>query len=156
MSPTSTAMALSPIVKSIEIDRPLNEAFDLFTAQMARWWPLASHSVGGGDARWCGIEAHVGGRVLERTESGEEHIWGTVIAWRPPDRVAFTWHPGQDSEPHTEVELRFAAIADGRTRVTLEHRGWAALGDRAEAVHRNYGPGWDVVFGQHFGAFAKA
>lgn len=153
---STTTTALTPIVKSIEVDRPLDEAFDLFVTRMAEWWPLASHSVGAAEARWCGIEPQVGGRVFERTESGEEHVWGTVIDWQPPHRVAFTWHPGQDSDPHTEVELSFVAIDGGRTRLTLEHRGWDALGDGAEAVHKNYGPGWNVVLGRHFGDFAKA
>ncbi len=148
MNATTTASALSPVVKSIEVDQPLEQAFELFTARMAEWWPLASHSVGGADALWCGIEGHVGGRVLERTGSGAEHVWGTVTDWQPPQRVAFTWHPGQDPEPHTEVELCFAAIAEDRTRVTLEHRGWDALGDRAGAVRGRYTEGWDVVLGR--------
>ena len=154
MSATSTATALSPIVKTIEVDRPQDEAFDLFTARMAQWWPLASHSVGGADADWCGIEAHVGGHVLERTKSGDEHVWGTVTAWQPPHRIAFTWHPGQPADPHTEVEIRFTAIADNRTRVELEHRNWEAIGARAHEVHKNYVAGWDVVLGEHFGGFA--
>lgn len=154
MSLATDPSALPPIVKSIEIDRSLEDAFRLFTGETARWWPLASHSVGGEDARWCGIEPRVGGRVFERTGSGDEHVWGTVTLWEPPHRVAFTWHPGQPAEPHTEVELTFAAVADKRTRVVLEHRGWAALGEGAESVHRNYDPGWDLVFGRHFGEFA--
>lgn len=154
MTQSRTAATVPPILKSIEVARPLDEAFRLFTTSMAQWWPLASHSVGGTDAEWCGIEERVGGRVHERTTSGEEHDWGTVTIWQPPHRIAFTWHPGQPAEPHTEVEVRFAAIADGGTRVRLEHRNWEAIGDRAKEVHQNYVGGWDVVFGEHFGRFA--
>lgn len=154
MSPTSAAMALPPIVKSIKVARSLDEAFHLFTADMARWWPLASHSVGGDEAQWCGIEPRVGGRVFERTGSGDEHVWGTVTLWEPPHRVAFTWHPGQRAEPHTEVELTFAAIAGDRTQVVLEHRGWESIGARAEKIHGHYVPGWDFVLGERFGGIA--
>lgn len=154
MNQTTTDTALQPIVKSIEVSRTIDEAFRLFTSDMAQWWPLATHSVGGDEAEWCGIEARVGGRVVERTTAGEEHVWGTVTQWQPPHRVAFTWHPGQPADPHTEVELSFTAIADDRTRVVLEHRGWEALGARAAAVHGNYQTGWDAVFGRHFGTFA--
>ena len=148
MSQSTTVTALQPIVKSIEVDRPLDEAFRMFTGEMAGWWPLASHSVGGADARWCGIEGRVGGRVFERTTAGEEHVWGTVTVWEPPRRVAFTWHPGQPSDPHTEVELRFAETAGGRTWIELEHRNWEAIGDRAGEVRQNYVGGWDFVLGE--------
>lgn len=155
MTQARTAAALLPILKVIEVARPLDEAFRLFTADMARWWPLASHSVGGSDSKWCGIEGRVGGRVYERTTSGDEPVWGTVTAWQPPHRVAFTWHPGQPAEPHTDIEIRFTAIADGHTRVELEHRNWEAIGARANEVRESYFQGWDVVLGEHFGGLAE-
>ena len=148
MSATSTATALSPIIKTIEVDRPLDEAVKLFTAQMGQWWPLASHSVGGDDARWCGIEGWVGGRVYERSNTGEEHLWGTVTDWQPSRGVTFTWHPGQPADPATEVELRFSAVSETRSRVVLIHRNWQRLGDRAETVRGRYADGWDLVLGK--------
>lgn len=154
MTQTPAATALPPILKTVEVSRPLDETFRLFTAEFAAWWPRASHSVGGKESEWCGIESRVGGRVYERTKPGEELVWGTVTAWQPPNRITFTWHPGQPANPHTQVEIRFSKIARDRTRVELEHRNWEALGDRAAIVHENYITGWDVVFGEHFGGFA--
>lgn len=154
MTQARTITSLTPILKVIEVARPLDEAFRLFTDDLARWWPRSSHSVGGSESEWCGIEGWVDGRFYERTILGEEYVWGTVTAWQPPDRVAFTWHPGQPAEPHTNVEIRFTAIADGRTRVELEHRDWEALGARAKEVHQGYAGGWDIVLGKHFGGFA--
>ena len=154
MTQTQSVTALPPIVKTIEVTRSLVDTFRLFTDEFAAWWPRASHSVGGPESEWCGIEARIGGRVYERTNSGDEHVWGTVITWQPPHRVAFTWHPGQPADPHTEVEIRFSEIAADRTRVELEHRNWETIGDRAAIVHENYVTGWDVVFGEHFGGFA--
>lgn len=154
MTQTQSDAALPPILKTIEVARSLDDTFRLFTAEFAAWWPKASHSVGGSETAWCGIEGRVGGRVFERTASGDEHVWGTVTAWQPPHRIAFTWHPGQPADPHTEVEIRFSEISGGGTRVELEHRNWEAIGERAAAVHENYVTGWDVVFGEHFGGFA--
>ena len=156
MTATEAAATLPPIVKSVEVGQPLDEAFRLFTAEMARWWPLATYSVGGQDAESCGIEARVGGRVFERTSSGEEHVWGTVTVWQPPNLIGFTWHPGQPAEPHTDIEIRFTTVADGRTRIELEHRNWHAIGARAAAMRGNYDAGWDVVLGEHFDRFAGA
>lgn len=148
-----TANPLPPILKTIDVKRSPDDAFRLFTAEFAQWWPKASHSVSGADSEWCGIEDRIGGRVFERTRSGEEHVWGTVTVWQPPRRVAFTWHPGQPADPHTEVEIRFIEISHGHTRVELEHRHWEAIGDRAADIHKNYVAGWDIVFGEHFGKF---
>ena len=34
-------MSISPIVKSVVVKPPPARAFDLFVAQMGRWWPTA-------------------------------------------------------------------------------------------------------------------
>jgi uncharacterized protein YndB with AHSA1/START domain len=84
----------------------------LFTEGLAEWWPLAEN---------CALEPWVGGRVVERTQSGEEREWGWVLAWDPPERLEISWSHGQT------VEVEFHVVADG-TRVTLIHTGWEAAG----------------------------
>ena len=64
-----------------------------------------------------------------------------------------TWHPGRAADPHTVVELSFAAEGDA-TRVRLVHRGWEALGVRAEAARESYQGGWETVFVRDFGTHA--
>ena len=46
MNETQAADDPPAIRKSIDVRRPLDETFRLFTESMDRWWPLASHSVG--------------------------------------------------------------------------------------------------------------
>ena len=90
----------------------------------------------------------VGGRIVERSTSGDESIWGEILVWEPPHRLVYTWHPGYDpDDPLTEVELRFVAVGEA-TRVELEHRGWEALA-KAEETRNSYAEGWPVVLG-HF------
>ncbi|HUJ51589.1 MAG TPA: SRPBCC domain-containing protein [Bryobacteraceae bacterium] len=113
----------TPIRQSVHVDCPLEDAFRLFTEKFGEWWPLTSYSSSGDDAESCAIEPWEGGRVLERTRSGEEREWGTVIDWDPPRRVEFTWHGGREQT----VEVEFSVVADG-TRVTLTHRGWHLAG----------------------------
>ena len=48
----------------------------------------------------------VGGRIYERTPTGDEHDWGKVTAWEPPPRLAYLWHIGRDRAEATEVEIR--------------------------------------------------
>lgn len=137
---------IEPLRKSIEVPLPQAEAFALFTAGMARWWPLATHSVGQARAVRCAIEPRVGGTIHEETVEGTRHVWGTVRTWEPPGRFVASWHPGRGPGSAQEIELRFVAIASG-TRVELEHRGWEALADKALATRQNYDAGWTGVLG---------
>ena len=116
-----------PIRQSVHVDCAIEDAFRLFTEGFAEWWPLASCSVSGDEAERCDIEPWVGGKVLERTRSGEEHEWGNVTVWDPPERVEFTWHPAAPSDDDQTVTVDFRVEADG-TRVTLTHRGWQWVG----------------------------
>ena len=117
----------APIRQSVHVDCPTEDAFRLFTEKFGEWWPLASFSVSGEEAESCTIEPWVGGKVLERTGSGGEREWGTVIDWDPPRRLEFTWDAGRRSGRDQTVEVEFSVEADG-TRVTLTHRGWHLAG----------------------------
>lgn len=135
---------LEPVRKCIEVNLPPAAAFRRFTEEMTAWWPLKTHSVGEAKAETVVFETRRGGRIYERTRDDEVHVWGTVIDYDPPDRVAFTWHPGREPDTAQQVELRFLA-SDRGTRVELEHRGWEALGDQAEKMRSRYDHGWELV-----------
>ncbi len=154
MNETQAADDPPAIRTSIDVRRPLDETFRLFTESMDRWWPLASHSVGRRDAASCAMEGRVGGHIFERTRGGDVHVWGTVLVWEPPRRLVCTWHPGRSADQATEVEIGFTAVGDGVTRIDLEHRGWATLGAQATTIQSGYVEGWDFVLGQCFGGFA--
>ncbi|HUH16307.1 MAG TPA: SRPBCC domain-containing protein [Gaiellaceae bacterium] len=132
MSTTAT----EAIRKTVLVDFPPEEAFDLFTARIASWWPVRTHSYGGEQVTDVVFEAHAGGRVYEVTPDGEQD-WGTVRAFDPPNGFLLEWLIGEASS--TEVEVRFTPEGPG-SRVELEHRGFTASGPRA-----GYAGGWDVV-----------
>jgi len=127
----------------VEVDR--QRAFEAFTREMGRWWPLADHSVASADAVDCEVEPAVGARVVERTGDGAAHVWGTVWRWEPPAQVTFSWHPGYAGPEHTVVSVSFADEGPGATRVTLDHYGWEALGPDAAAKRDEYVAGWPRV-----------
>ena len=139
--------------KTLEVSAPPERAFRLFTEEMATWWPMKTHSVGEERAETVVFEPGVGGRIVERTLDGEEHVWGTVTVWEPPSRLVMTWHPGRGPESAQEVEVRFEPSGAG-TRVELVHTGWERLGEAAAAQFENYDGGWDVVLGERFGRAA--
>lgn len=140
---------MEPLRKSVTVGKPVEQAFNLFTAGLARWWPLGRYSVSQERAITCVMEPRVDGSLYELRDDGERFLWGRVLVWDPPHRVVFSWHPGRDAETAQEVEIRFSAQGHS-TRVDLEHRDWAKLGDRARETREGYERGWDVVLGQHF------
>lgn len=144
-------MAITPVRKNLHVRLAPAAAFDLFTGQLARWWPLAQYSCGGADATGVEFEPRVGGAVFERTRTGERHVWGTLIDWEPPHRFAMTWHPGVAPAQATRLAVEFVAAQDGGTEVRLLHDGWEA---RGEEVQRGYDGGWDNVLAR-FVAAAK-
>ena len=144
------AAAFPPVRKTVTVSAPPETAFRRFTAEMASWWPLASHSVGRRNTETVSMECRAGGRIVERIRGGRECVWGTITAWEPPRRIAFTWHPGDDPARAQDIEVRFAPEGSA-TRVQLEHRGFERLGALAKRAHRGYPLGWSYVLGRYAG-----
>jgi uncharacterized protein YndB with AHSA1/START domain len=142
---------VAPVLRSITIECSPEHAFNVFTRRIAEWWPLDTYSVYEGEAAGVSFEPGVGGRIVERSNAGEESIWGEVLVWEPGSRLVYTWHPGRSAdEPSTEVDLRLVAVGDA-TRVELEHRGWEALAE-PEQSRSGYDEGWGFVLGCYVAA----
>ena len=132
------------VEKSVTVSVPVERAFEVFTAEIGTWWPLRTHAVDTERSETVVMEGRVGGRLYERTPSGEEHVWGTLVAWEPPNRIVYSWHPGRGEETAQEVEITFRAEGEG-TRVDIRHYGWERLGDRLEETIASYNEGWNKV-----------
>ena len=147
-------MKLAPVIKSLVVALDPPAAFELFTAGLTRWWPLATYSCAGAVAREVTIEPRVGGRVIEYANDGSAAPWGTVLAWEPPNRFAMTWHPQTDPAQATRLEVRFSGADEGGCRVELAHDGWEARDEAAAAVRERYDGGWIAVL-QRYAAAAQ-
>jgi uncharacterized protein YndB with AHSA1/START domain len=91
------------------------------------------------------LEPTLGGRIFERTSDGSEIDWGEVTEWSPPRRLSYRWHIARDAAQATDVELTFADLGDGRTRLDIVHTGWERLGDEAEAWRTANTGGWNAL-----------
>lgn len=132
------------VEKSVTVSVPVERAFEVFTAEIGTWWPLRTHAVDTERSETVVMEGRVGGRLFERAPTGEEHVWGTLVAWEPPNRIVYSWHPGRGEETAQEVEITFSPEGEG-TRVDIRHYGWEKLGDRLEETVASYNEGWDKV-----------
>jgi uncharacterized protein YndB with AHSA1/START domain len=126
---------------SIEVEAPLDRAFEVFTRDFGAIKPR-EHNLMGVPIRETVVETHVGGHIIDRGEDGTECRWARVLAYEPPHRFVFSWdistHWQVETDPSrtSEVEVTFVALTPGRTRVTIEHRhldrhgdGWTGMRD---------------------------
>jgi uncharacterized protein YndB with AHSA1/START domain len=130
-----------PIRHVFDVECPPEHAFATWAERTSLWWP-AGHTVSAEDGLEVVYEPRAGGRIFERTASGDEHDWGEVIAWDPPRRLAYLWHLRQDRADATEVEITFTGSEAGPTRVEIEHRGWERLGAGADDKRDRNLRGW--------------
>lgn len=127
-----------------------DSAFEVFTAEIDSWWRRDSRYRFSGEQRMR-FEPGEGGRLLAERESGDPREIGRVLVWKPPDRLVFEWRARSfASDERTEVEVRFE-VAEGGTRVTLEHRGLEALAPDHPARHGLSGEAFRSMFGLWWG-----
>ena len=131
------------------------KAFEVFTEDIASWWPMATHSVEGhqgGSPETVVFETGPNGRIYEVMTNGKEAHWANVTAWEPPNRIVLAWQVNPNTPGPTEIEMRFTPEGDG-TRFDFEHRGWEILGAEAEASAGEYDGGWVTVLRHYAEAF---
>jgi uncharacterized protein YndB with AHSA1/START domain len=138
-------MSIAPVIRSVDVKAPPARAFDLFTAHMERWWPVG-RTVGKNPHAAIVMEPRPEGRWFERDAEGNETHWGKVLVWDPPARLVLGWQLtsqwAYDTNFLTEVELSFAPLDGGGTRVTLEHRNLERFGADAARMAEQIGGGW--------------
>jgi uncharacterized protein YndB with AHSA1/START domain len=135
----NTQAERTSIRTEVVVEASRDRAFRVFTERFDEIKPR-EHNLLEVDIAESVFEPRAGGRVYDRGVDGSECQWARVLAYEPPDRIVFTWDisPRWQLEPDvgrtSEVEVRFVAEAEERTRVELEHRnldrhgeGWEGL-----------------------------
>ena len=143
----------NPVVKRVEVSCTAETAFDVFVNQISIWWPLDTHaaSVGhGASALHVEIDPRVGGKIVETMHDGATDHWGDVLVFDPPARFAMSWHPGNNKDAQTQVDVQFEETNAGTCLVTLTHTGWEAWAEKGNDIRGGYDSGWDTVLGQCF------
>lgn len=108
---------MDAIRKRVVVACSVEHAFEVFTRQVDAWWPRGHRRFGDSELR---LEGGAGGRLVEVSQSGEEHVLGGVVDWDPPHLLRFSWRLGAPPQAPTLATVRFAAEGDG-TLVAVEH-----------------------------------
>jgi hypothetical protein len=138
---------------------PVRDAFDVFTLELDAWWRQGpAYRIGGKHPGHMFLEPLLGGRVFEKFGPKDRvHEIGRITAWDPPAHFAFTWRGinFRDSDADTTVEVWFEE-GNGGTRVILEHRGFAALGEDHPVRHGKPAAEFIGELGLWWGSLATA
>src|SRR5947209_12480369 len=124
-----TQQISATVRRTISVAAPQQRAFEVFTAQLGRWWPKDYH-IGESAMADFVLEPRPGGRWYELGVDGTTCDTGRVLAFEPPDRLVLAWQLNErwqyDPDPShaSEVEVRFIAEGPTQTRVELAHRGF--------------------------------
>lgn len=142
-----------PLVKTIEVPCGQQEAFEVFVHEMDSWWPLTRFSASvkfGTVPGGLRVDPRLGGTIVETSEDGTEHHWGTITAYQPYDTVRMDFHIGLPAETASLVEVRFIPLGAERTRVVLTQSEWERFGKYAPMMYNGYPKGWVVIFEQAY------
>lgn len=154
---------VEPIRKSIVVNTGVERAFALFVDQFDAIKPR-EHNLLSVPIAETVFEPRAGGHVYDVGIDGSRCEWSRVLAYEPPTRVVISWDIGPtwqleaDPAKTSEVEVRFIAESDDRTRVELEHRhldrhgeGWQAVADGVDGD-----AGWPLYLSRYGDLAAEA
>ena len=144
-------ITIAPVRKTVVVQAPRAQAFDVFTTGIDRWWPK-THGIAGTPILKSVVEPFVGGRWYTTHADGVEVVVGHVLEWVPAERLVVSWAVTSAWKPEprvafaSEVEVRFVDEGAGRTRVELEHRNFERMGAVPGEIMRNaVDGGWIAI-----------
>jgi uncharacterized protein YndB with AHSA1/START domain len=122
---------------AIRVAATPERAFEVFTSQIGLWWrPNGLFEFMRGKSGTLAFEPRLNGWLIETYDDGSEFEIGRVTAWEPPHRLEMTWRQASFTEGQvTYVEVRFEAVSEAETRVTVRHSGWDSVPQEHAARH---------------------
>jgi uncharacterized protein YndB with AHSA1/START domain len=157
----TTQTSATSVQTQIVVEASIERAFRVFTEDFDRIKPR-EHNLLEVEIAETVLEPRVGGHIYDRGVDGTECRWARVLAYEPPERLAFSWDISpqwqleSDPEKASEVEVRFVSEAPDRTRVELEHRNLDRHGDGWEGMREGVSgdQGWPLYLSRYADAVA--
>ncbi len=90
---------LPELIHSVSVPVPVDQAFEGFTDYIHLWWPLNVYS-------HYGPGSHVSfsqGQLLEESEEGQQHLWGSVVDLEVPARIVLDFSLGMENAAPTRL-----------------------------------------------------
>lgn len=129
-------------------------AFDVFTARLGDFWPIA-YTFSGPAFADAALQPRSGGEWYERDLQGHRLSWGKVLEFEPGRRVVLEFAIGPERKPvpsdHASiVELSFLPAYPEGTRLDVVHRQFERHGDSAEHMRQGMASeqGWPLILAE--------
>jgi uncharacterized protein YndB with AHSA1/START domain len=159
----SGAQEATTVRHEVVVEAPVERAFAVFVEDIDKFKPR-EHNMLPVDIAETVFEPRAGGHVYDRGIDGSECRWARVVAYEPPDHLLISWDIGPtwqietDPDKTSEVEIRFIAEDQQRTRVVLEHRNLDRHLDGWEAVRAGVDSegGWPLYLHRYADLFTAA
>lgn len=132
MTPRLEPPPFDSVKVSVTVNADPATAFAVFTEETDLWWRRGpKFRVFGRQPGLLSFELGMHGRLMETLETAtglRVVVMGRVTAWEPPVRFAFEWRGANFADSDiTTVEVLFETAGVDKTRVTVNHCGWAVL-----------------------------
>ena len=126
----------SKVFVALRVKATPERAFQAFVEEIGAWWrPNPLFATTPRAPGRLAFEPGEGGRLIETLETGKVFEIGRILAWEPPRRLVFSWRQATfPADLRTEVDVRFEPVGE-ETRVSVEHRGFAAVPADSAARH---------------------
>lgn len=127
--------------RSISLKCSKPHAFRVFTEMTDLWWPKTHRRDAQSELI---LTPTVGGKLVERSKTGDEWTIGNIVDIDPPDLLTFDWFPGAPNAP-THVRITFAG--DNQTsQIDITH---TAISDASQDIWPEkvalFNKGWDTI-----------
>ena len=133
------------ISRDLRVTVPPARAWRAWVVHIDLWWPQGHRRFG--ESR-LSLEPGVGGRLVETAADGQEALFGVVVGWEPPTRLAYDFFPGSSPEHPTRVVVTFAEEGEG-TRVEVRHSLGAMPPEQWAQRNVRFAQRWDHLL-PHF------
>lgn len=120
------------IEAEVEIDARPDQVFHALTTGLDEWWPHRSK-----EGATVVYEAHPGGRVFEDWGAGRGLLYGTLVAYDPPERAILVANGGLGENTYTSKNIDVVESKGDGSVYKKTFLLWGVIPEETETMFRN-------------------
>lgn len=134
------AINMAKVELQVEIAAPRDQVWEALTTQVAQWWREDFYAI---PDSTIFLEPHVGGRLYEEAENGQQGLWYMVTGVYPGDSIEFSGNLRPEFGGPATSLLKIS-LEDHETK-TLLRLNDVVFGVLGESMQKNATEGWQLL-----------